>query len=154
MAQAYWSSAFTNSADERGAVVRRINGPPDWHPAIQDSAIVEGESKFTPGAFRVLTGPDGNTYREELVAPADARRTSTHEMVDAPLLVSGYRSAPRSGRRRHLRRLAYGVVYDCKACWRPATTRLPGARFRGIDEFESPSKEMHDARAPQSPVRN
>ena len=93
MAQAYWSSAFTSSADDIWAVVRRFNGPPDWHPAIQDSAIVEGESKFTPGAIRVLTGTDGNTYREQLVAPTDARRTLTHEIVDAPLPVSGYRSA-------------------------------------------------------------
>jgi hypothetical protein len=93
MAQAYRSSAFTSSADDMWAAVRRFNGPPDWHPAIQDSAIVEGESKFTPGAIRVLTGPDGNTYREQLVAPTDARGTLTHEIVDAPLPVSGYRSA-------------------------------------------------------------
>ncbi|MDQ0745883.1 NAD(P)-dependent dehydrogenase (short-subunit alcohol dehydrogenase family) [Streptomyces africanus] len=32
MAQAYWSSAFTSSADAIWAVVRRFNGMPDWHP--------------------------------------------------------------------------------------------------------------------------
>ncbi|MFG2729164.1 hypothetical protein [Streptomyces canus] len=31
MAQAYWSSAFTSSADAIWAVVRRFNGMPDWH---------------------------------------------------------------------------------------------------------------------------
>jgi hypothetical protein len=92
MAQAYWSSAFTSSAEDIWAVVRRFNGLPDWHPAIQDSALVEGESEFTPGAIRVLTGTDGNTYRERLVALDDARRTLTYEIVDAPLPVSGYRS--------------------------------------------------------------
>jgi hypothetical protein len=95
MAHAYWSSAFTSSAEDIWAVVRRFNGLPDWHPAIQDSAIVEGESEFTPGAIRLLTGTDGSTYREQLVALDDARRTLTYEIVDAPLPVSGYRSTLR-----------------------------------------------------------
>lgn len=48
MAQAYWSSVFTSSADAIWAVVRRFNGLPDWHPAIRASEIVGGGNGLTP----------------------------------------------------------------------------------------------------------
>ena len=95
MAEAYWSSVFTSSADELWSCIRRFNGLPDWHPAIRSSEVVEGESEFAPGAVRVLTGTDGSTFRERLVALDDARRALTYEIVDSPLPVSGYRSTLR-----------------------------------------------------------
>lgn len=48
MAQAYWSSTFTSSADETWAVVRRFNSLPDWHPAIRASKIIGGGNELTP----------------------------------------------------------------------------------------------------------
>jgi NAD(P)-dependent dehydrogenase (short-subunit alcohol dehydrogenase family) len=61
MAQAYWSSAFTSSADAIWAVVRRFNGMPDWHRGDPlrllagylslGSPLVNG----TPGAERPVT---------------------------------------------------------------------------------------------------
>ncbi|ADI11723.1 hypothetical protein SBI_08605 [Streptomyces bingchenggensis BCW-1] len=92
MAEAYWSSVFTSSADELWSVVRRFNGLPEWHPAIRSSEVVEGESEFAPGAVRVLTGTDGSTFQERLVALDDARRALTYEIIDSPLPVRGYRS--------------------------------------------------------------
>ncbi|MFH8500647.1 SRPBCC family protein [Streptomyces coeruleorubidus] len=92
MAQARWSSVFTSSADEVWAVARQFNGLPDWHPAIRASEIAGGGNGLTPGAVRVLTGTDGSTYRERLVALDDADRSLTYEIVEAPLPVRGYRS--------------------------------------------------------------
>ncbi|MGW4229509.1 SRPBCC family protein [Streptomyces sp. NPDC004980] len=92
MAQAYWSSVFTSSADETWAVVRQFNSLPDWHPAIRASDITGGGDGLTPGAVRVLTGMDGSIYRERLVALDDAGRNLTYEIVEAPLPVRGYRS--------------------------------------------------------------
>ncbi|GAA2640143.1 SRPBCC family protein [Streptomyces axinellae] len=92
MAQAYWSSVFTSSADQTWAVVRRFNGLPDWHPAIRASEITGGGDGLTPGAVRLLTGADGSTYRERLVALDDVGRKLTYEIVEAPLPVRGYRS--------------------------------------------------------------
>jgi hypothetical protein len=92
MATAYWSSVFTSSADETWAVVRRFNGLPDWHPAIRASEIIGGGDGLAPGAVRLLTGADGSTYRERLVALDDVGRKLTYEIVEAPLPVRGYRS--------------------------------------------------------------
>ena len=92
MAQAYWSSVFTSSADETWAVVRQFNGLPDWHPAIRASEITGGGDGLTPGAMRVLTGVDGSVYRERLVDLDDTDRKLTYEIVEAPLPVRGYRS--------------------------------------------------------------
>ncbi|MER7779999.1 SRPBCC family protein [Streptomyces sp. NPDC096191] len=92
MATAYWSSVFTSSADEIWAVVRRFNGLPDWHPAIRASEITGEGDELTPGTVRVLTGADGSTYRERLVALDEADRKLTYEIVEAPLPVRGYRA--------------------------------------------------------------
>ncbi|MFD9444668.1 SRPBCC family protein [Streptomyces sp. NPDC060006] len=92
MAQAYWSSVFTSSADQLWAHVRRFNGLPDWHPAIRTSEIVGGGDGLTAGAVRVLTGVDGSVYRERLVGLDDAGRKLSYEIVEAPLPVRGYRS--------------------------------------------------------------
>ncbi|KRD02159.1 MULTISPECIES: SRPBCC family protein [unclassified Streptomyces] len=94
MAQAYWSSVFTSSADETWAVVRRFNGLPDWHPGIRASEIIEGGGGdgLIPGAVRLLTGVDGSIYRERLVGLDDAGRKLSYEIVEAPLPVCGHRS--------------------------------------------------------------
>ncbi|MEU9061796.1 SRPBCC family protein [Streptomyces sp. NPDC048430] len=92
MAQAYWSSVFTSSADQTWAVVRQFNGLPDWHPALRASEIVGGGNGLTPGAVRLLTGTDGSTYQERLVGLDDAERKLSYEIVEAPLPVRGYRS--------------------------------------------------------------
>jgi hypothetical protein len=92
MAEAYWSSVFTSSADELWSVIRRFDALPDWHPDIASSKITDGANPSAPGAIRVLTGTDGGTYTERLVALDDARRALTYEIVDAPLPVRGYRS--------------------------------------------------------------
>ncbi|MCX5269387.1 SRPBCC family protein [Streptomyces sp. NBC_00199] len=92
MATAYWSSVFTSSADQIWAHVRRFNGLPYWHPAIRASEISGDGDGLTPGAVRVLTGMDGSTYRERLVALDDADRKLTYEIVEAPLPVRCYSS--------------------------------------------------------------
>ncbi|MFG2646822.1 SRPBCC family protein [Streptomyces sp. NPDC048436] len=92
MAQAYWSSVFTSSADETWAVVRQFNGLPDWHPAIRASEIIGGGNGLTPGAVRLLTGVDGSVYRERLVGLDEVDRKLSYEIVEAPLPVRGYRS--------------------------------------------------------------
>ncbi|PPS70042.1 MULTISPECIES: SRPBCC family protein [Streptomyces] len=92
MAQAYWGSVFTSSADQTWAVVRQFNGLPDWHPAIRASEITGGGDGLTPGAIRVLTGVDGSVYRERLVDLDDTARKLSYEIVEAPLPVRGYRS--------------------------------------------------------------
>ncbi|MFC9684906.1 SRPBCC family protein [Streptomyces sp. NPDC056948] len=92
MAQAFWSSVFASSADQTWAVVRQFNGLPDWHPGIRASEIIGGGNGLTPGAVRILTGVDGSTYRERLVALDDAGRKLSYEIVEAPLPVRGYRS--------------------------------------------------------------
>ncbi|EST18091.1 SRPBCC family protein [Streptomyces niveus] len=92
MAQAYWSSVFTSSADETWAVVRQFNGLPDWHPAIRASEITGGGNGLTPGAVRLLTGVDGSIYRERLVGLDEVDRKLSYEIVEAPLPVRGYHS--------------------------------------------------------------
>ncbi|MGC5530296.1 SRPBCC family protein [Streptomyces sp. SR-10] len=92
MAQAYWSSVFTSSADETWAVVRRFNGLPDWHPDIRASEIIGGGNGLTPGAVRLLTGVDGSVYRERLVGLDEVDRKLSYEIVESPLPVRGYRS--------------------------------------------------------------
>ncbi|MGW0656090.1 SRPBCC family protein [Streptomyces umbrinus] len=92
MAQAYWSSVFTSSADETWAVVRQFNGLPDWHPAIRASEIIGGGNGLTPGAVRLLTGVDGSIYRKRLVGLDEVDRKLSYEIVEAPLPVRGYLS--------------------------------------------------------------
>ncbi|MGW1787153.1 SRPBCC family protein [Streptomyces sp. NPDC002143] len=83
---------FTSSADELWSVIRQFNGLPTWHPAIRSSKIVEGDSEFTPGVVRCLTGTDGSVFRERLLALDDAQCTLTYEIIASPLPVRGYRS--------------------------------------------------------------
>ncbi|MFG2593957.1 SRPBCC family protein [Streptomyces sp. NPDC048438] len=59
---------------------------------MRASEIIRGGNGPTPGAVRLLTGVDGSIYRQRLVAPDNADRKLTYEIVEAPLAVLGCRS--------------------------------------------------------------
>lgn len=90
MAKAYASGVVPAPVEEVWATIRRFNGLPEWHPAIEKSEIVEGADEI-PGAVRKLSlGGDGSVS-ERLVSIDETAHSCTYEFTDpGPFAVRTY----------------------------------------------------------------
>ncbi|KOG89123.1 SRPBCC family protein [Streptomyces varsoviensis] len=73
-------------------VVRDFDGLPDWHPAIEHSALGDGDAPDRVGSVRTLRLTDGSTVVETLNALDDQRRSMTYEIIESPFVIRSYRS--------------------------------------------------------------
>ena len=90
MVQVYVSTVIDASADTVWARVRDFNGLPQWHPAIADSRIENGEKSDTVGCIRHFHTRDGGTIRERLLALSDYDYSCTYSILESPMGVSNY----------------------------------------------------------------
>lgn len=63
-----------------------------WHPAIQETKIIEGQNNKR-GAIRVLRLQGGDTIKEKLVTYSAIKQKYTYAILDGVLPVTNYRSA-------------------------------------------------------------
>jgi uncharacterized protein YndB with AHSA1/START domain len=79
-------TTFTAPAEEVWRLVGGWNALPDWHPAVEASAIEEGGHK------RRLMLADGTEITERLEKFDGEAQTYTYSIVTSPLPLADYRS--------------------------------------------------------------
>jgi Polyketide cyclase / dehydrase and lipid transport len=95
MATAYYSTVFTQSADDLWSVIRDFNNYPVWVDGAGVSEIEDGRSGDTVGAIRNVLYQD-RRVRQKLLALSDVERAQVYAFCgEAPMPVHDYRATLR-----------------------------------------------------------
>ena len=90
MARVYASSVIGASATRVWARVRDFNGLPNWHPAIAESRIENGEPADKVGCIRSFSLRNGDRLREQLLGLSDYDMFCTYSILDSPMPHTNY----------------------------------------------------------------
>jgi hypothetical protein len=90
MARVYSSSVISASAARVWARVRDFNGLPNWHPAIAESRIENGEPADRVGCIRSFSLRNGDRLREQLLGLSDFDMFCTYSILDSPMPLANY----------------------------------------------------------------
>ena len=90
MVNVYVSSVIDAAADSVWTRVRDFNGMPQWHPAIADSRIENGQPADRVGCIRHFHLKDGGMIRERLLALSDYDYTCSYAILESPMGVDNY----------------------------------------------------------------
>ena len=90
MVQVYASSVIDASADNVWSRIRDFNALPEWHPAIADSRIENGQPGDRVGCIRHFHLRDGGMVRERLLALSDYEYSCSYEILESPMGVEHY----------------------------------------------------------------
>lgn len=95
MASAYASGIVAADAESVWRLVRRFDGLPEWHPAVAECSMLDGEHPAAVGARRRQVLADGSVADARLVSLDDEARTLCYEMLRGPFAVRSYFSTIR-----------------------------------------------------------
>ena len=84
MARIYTSSVIAAPAAKVWARIRDFNGLPNWHPAIAESRIENGEPADKVGCVRDFRLRNGDRIRERLLGLSD------YSILESPMGVDNY----------------------------------------------------------------
>ena len=90
MARVYVSSVINASAARVWARVRDFNGLSNWHPAIAESRIENGEPADKVGCIRSFSLRNGDRLREQLLGLSDYDMFCTYSILDSPMPLTNY----------------------------------------------------------------
>lgn len=90
MARVYASSVVNASAARVWARVRDFNGLSNWHPAIAESRIENGEPADKVGCIRNFSLRNGDRLREQLLGLSDYDMFCTYSILDSPMPLTNY----------------------------------------------------------------
>ena len=90
MARVYVSSVINARSDRVWARVRDFNGLPNWHPAIAESRIEDGEPADKIGCVRNFRLRNGDRIREQLLGLSDYDMFCTYSILESPMGVENY----------------------------------------------------------------
>jgi hypothetical protein len=90
MARVYTSSVISAPAARVWARVRDFNALPNWHPAIAESRIENGEPSDKIGCVRDFRLRNGDRLREKLLGLSDYDLFYTYSILDSPMPVNDY----------------------------------------------------------------
>ena len=90
LARVYVSSVINASAARVWARVRDFNGMSNWHPAIAESRIENGEPADKVGCIRSFSLRNGDRLREQLLGLSDYDMFCTYSILDSPMPLTNY----------------------------------------------------------------
>ena len=90
MARVYVSTVVNARNDRVWARVRDFNGLPNWHPAIAESRIENGEPADKVGCIRNFSLRNGDRLREQLLGLSDFDMFCTYSILDSPMPLTNY----------------------------------------------------------------
>jgi Polyketide cyclase / dehydrase and lipid transport len=90
MARVYTSSVINASAARVWARVRDFNALSNWHPAIAESRIENGEPADKVGCIRNFSLRNGDRLREQLLGLSDFDMFCTYSILDSPMPLTNY----------------------------------------------------------------
>ena len=117
MARVYTSSVINASAARVWARVRDFNGLSNWHPAIAESRIENGEPADKVGCIRNFSLRNGDRLREQLLGLSDFDMFCTYSILDSPMPLTNYvatlRLTPITDQDRTF--IEWSADFDCAA---------------------------------------
>lgn len=90
MIRVYTSSVIDAPAGTVWQRIRDFNALPQWHPAIAESRIENGEAGDKVGCVRNFRLRDGGQIRERLLALSDFEYSCTYAILESPMGVENY----------------------------------------------------------------
>jgi hypothetical protein len=90
MARVYVSSVIAAPAGRVWSRLRDFNGLPNWHPAIAESRIENGEPADKVGCIRNFSLRNGDRLREQLLGLSDYDMVCTYSILDSPMPLTNY----------------------------------------------------------------
>ncbi len=149
-------------------ILRDFNGHRDWHPAVADSLIEDGQSADAVGVVRRFRLAGGGVLREQLLTLSDRDHALSYCILDAPVPLIGYVAQIRlkpvtDGDRTFWQ---WSCQFDCPPEREAEMVRLVAegvyeAGFAGLKRSLSPlgrgqgegarHSAVHDVRGPASP---
>ena len=90
MARVYTSSVINAAAVRVWARVRDSSGLSNWHPAIAESRIENGEPADKVGCVRNFSLRNGDRLREQLLGLSDFDMFCTYSILDSPMPLTNY----------------------------------------------------------------
>ncbi len=90
MSKIFVSSVINAPVDDVWAKIRDFNSLPDWHPAIADSHIENGEPSDKVGCIRNFNLKDGGNIREQLLTLSDVEHLCTYSILESPMPLENY----------------------------------------------------------------
>lgn len=115
MARVYASSVINASAARVWARVRDFNGLSNWHPAIAESRIENGEPADKVGCIRNFSLRNGDRLREQLLGLSDYDMFCTYSILDSPMPLTNYvatlRLTPITDQERTF--IEWSAEFDC-----------------------------------------
>ena len=106
MPSVHYNALINSDVPRVWHVLKQFGGINQWHPAIPQSLIEEGQNDGLVGCIRRLTLQDGTILRERLLAVDDSQLSFSYCFEEAPLPVDDYvmtvRLIPVSGQNKTL----------------------------------------------------
>ena len=84
------SSVIDAPIEQVWARIRDFNGLPNWHPAIAESRIENGEPADKIGCVRDFRLRNGDRIREKLLGLSDHDLFCTYAILESPMGVTNY----------------------------------------------------------------
>jgi uncharacterized protein YndB with AHSA1/START domain len=90
MTNIFISSVIDAPVSKVWSRIRDFNALPEWHPAIANSTIENGEPSDRVGCIRNFNLKDGGNLRERLLALSDLDYSFTYSILESPMPVRNY----------------------------------------------------------------
>ncbi|MGH2413514.1 MAG: SRPBCC family protein [Microcystaceae cyanobacterium] len=90
MTRVFTSSVISASVNQVWMKIRDFNALPDWHPAVANSYLENGESSARVGCIRNFHLKDGGNIREKLLALSDLDYFYTYSILESPMPLKNY----------------------------------------------------------------
>ncbi|MBD8825725.1 SRPBCC family protein [Pseudomonas sp. CFBP 13602] len=92
MATVEYSAVIATTAEHAWKVLRNFGEIAQWHPAINESSLEDGQSESTIGSVRRLDLADGGVLRERLLVLDNPQMRLTYKFEESPLPLDNYRA--------------------------------------------------------------
>jgi hypothetical protein len=90
MVRVFTSSVINAPIDNVWMKIRDFNALPNWHPAIANSFIEDGEPSDKVNCIRHFNLKEGGTIREKLLALSDLDYLFSYSILESPMPLKNY----------------------------------------------------------------
>ncbi|NEQ16658.1 MAG: SRPBCC family protein [Moorea sp. SIO3E2] len=90
MTRVFTSAVINTNIDKVWMKIRDFNAMPNWHPAIANSYIENGEPSDKVGCIRNFNLKEGGNIREKLLVLSDLDYLFSYSILESPMPLTNY----------------------------------------------------------------